>query len=93
MKILPIKRYLIPRPGKGIEYREICKEFKPREDLKCKEIEAKCIFCQNGEFHTGFECIDRRAGCVCLAGCDPRNNGEYKANLREDKKQEGGSRT
>ena len=96
VKIMPIKRYLIPRPGKGIEYREICKGFEPKEEfLKCNEIKASCTFCKNAEFHGGYDCVDRMGGCICLAGCDPRDNGQYKANLREEIKQKskGGSRT
>ncbi len=40
----------------------------------------------------GYDCVDGRDGYVCLAGCDPRDNGEYKAKPREDKEQKGGSR-
>lgn len=86
IKILPIKRYIIPRSGKGIEYREICKRFEPQEKfLNSGEIEARCGFCKNSEFHGGYDCVDGRGGCICLAGCDPRDNGVYKANLRKEK--------
>lgn len=47
---------------------------------------------QNGVSHGGYDCVDGRDGYVCLAGCDPRDNGEYKAKPREDKEQKGGSR-
>lgn len=92
MKILPAKKYLIPRPGKGVEYREICCGFEPGKEFEnAKELEARCLFCKNGVSHGGYDCVDGRSGYVCLAGCDPRENGEYKANLRENKKEEGGN--
>lgn len=49
MKILPAKKYLIPRPGKGIEYQEICSGFESGEEFEnAKELEARCLFCKNG---------------------------------------------
>lgn len=58
MKILPAKKYLIPRPGKGIEYQEICSGFEPGEEFEnAKELEARCLFCKMEYPTGGYDCV------------------------------------